>query len=294
MRELIARVEEDSTPLVAQTSLPRGTVGKLYTHPLRASGGNAPLYWRIQRGSKLPRGLELRLDGLLTGSPAQEFDGSFIAEVVDSDANAPETAERAFRLRIAPPGPEVLRVRRIREKVKVDGVLDEAFWKPGNSIEKATGGDFDNQAAFDAVWDGHNLYVAFRVMDDDVRAESEKPCENDSVELFLDYRNDRETAYNADDRRIVVDAAGRIYVIGLKRHIQKAVKKFEGGYAVEIALSGWNMGGYDSFKGKTIGFDVACNDLDAPGKQAGCAVWRGTAKNRTDPSRLGTALFPEK
>jgi len=293
-RKLVARVEADSTPSIAERSLPAGAVGRFYRHALRASGGNAPLYWRVKRGSKLPRGLELRLDGVLMGAPAAEFDGSFIAEAVDSDANAPEIAERAFNLRITPAGPEVLRVRKISRKAKVDGVHDESFWKPDRKIGKPAGGDFRGTAAFDVVWDGHTLYVAFRVQDNTISAKSEKPWENDSVELFLDYRNDRETVYNADDRRIVVDAAGRIEVVGLKRHIQQAARKTEGGYTVEIAVTGWNMGGYDSFKGKAVGFDVACNDSDASGKRAGRVVWRGTARNETDPSGFGTALLPEK
>jgi endo-1,4-beta-xylanase len=196
-------------------------------------------------------------------------------------------------LRITPAGPEVLRIRGISQKAKVDGVLDEAFWKVEREIAKPAGGDFGSRAAFDAAWDGHTLYVGFRVLDSNISAKSRKPWENDSVELFLDYRNDRETVYNVDDRRIVVDATGRTEVVGLKRHIQSAARKTEGGYTVEIAVTGWNMGGYDTFKGKAIGFDVACNDGDASGKRVGRVVWHGTARNETDPSGFGTALFPE-
>ena len=294
-RELAARVAEDDTPSIPEALLPAGAVGTFYAHRLRASGGNTPLYWRLKRGSKLPRGLELRLDGLLTGAPAQEFDGTFIAEVVDSDATEPETAERSFALRIAPPGPEILRVRRIDGKAKIDGVLDEAFWKVDRPIEKVVGGDVDGRAAFDVVWDGHTMVVAFQVEDDKVVTASEEPWKNDSVEVFLDYRSDRETVYNADDRRIVVDASGRMHVVGLERHIQKAAKRVGGGYTVEIAITGWNMGGYDSFKGRVIGFDVACNDSDSGGdKRDGRVVWRGTADNETDPSGFGTILFPEE
>ena len=125
------------------------------------------------------------------------------------------------------------------------------------------------------------------------RTESKETWNNDSVEVFLDYRNDQETVYNADDRRMVVDGFGRMHVVGLERHIQKAVKCFEGGYAVEITVSGLNMGGYDSFKGRVIGFDVACNDSDSAGKRNGRVLWRGTADNETDPSGFGTMLFPE-
>jgi len=191
--------------------------------------------------------------------------------------------QHEFEIEIGPDG-----------KVKVDGALDEAFWKPDKAVEKLVGGAFDNRATFDAVWDGHSLHIAFRVLDDDVRTESKKPWNNDSVEVFLDYRNDRETAYNADDRRIVVDAAGRIHVVGLARRIQWSAKRFDGGHAAEIAVSPWNMGGYDSFKGRVIGLDVACNDSDSAGKRDGRVVWRGTQDNETDPSGLGTALFPEK
>ena len=51
------------------------------------------------------------------------------------------------------------------------------------------------------------------------------------------------------------------------------------------------MGGYDSFKGRAIGLDMACNDSDESGKRNGRVVWRGTAKNETDSSQFGIALF---
>ena len=54
------------------------------------------------------------------------------------------------------------------------------------------------------------------------------------------------------------------------------------------------MGGYDSFKGRVIGFDVACNDSDSDCKRDGRVVWRGTADNETYPSEFGTSLLPTK
>jgi len=293
-RKLTIRVHADSTPSIAKADLSAGQVGKMYRRRLTASGGNAPLYWRLKRGQKLPRGLQLGLNGTLTGTPGQEFDGAFTAEVVDSDATAPETAEQTFKLRIAAPGDDVLRIRKIKGKAKIDGVLDEAFWKTSRRIEKVVEGACDNIAVFDAVWDGHTLVTAYRVKDKTVRAESENAWENDSVELFLDYLADRQTVYNADDRRIVVDANGRLHIVGLKRRISAAARKTADGYTVEIAVSGWNMGGYDSFRGKAIGFDVACNDSDESGKRKARLVWQGNTKNETDPSGFGTALFGEK
>jgi len=63
--------------------LPAGTVGCEYSQPLTASGGTAPYLWSIANGN-LPEGLELRADGVISGTPTYGGGGSiFTVGVTD-------------------------------------------------------------------------------------------------------------------------------------------------------------------------------------------------------------------
>jgi hypothetical protein len=294
-RNLAVTVAPDSKPEIAEAALPAGKVGEYYSRQLTASGGNPPIYWRLKRNSKLPRGMELQLDGTLKGSAAEEFDADITVEAVDSDSTAPETAERTFHLRIGPPGPQVLIVRRVTDKVANDGKLDEPFWNLNQKVERLVGGKaWKNAACFDVVFDGFCLDIAVKVLDSEIKTDAPEPWRNDSVEIFLDYFNSNEKVYNSQHRRIVVDAAGRMHVVGLADWIRKGVQRIEGGYTVEIQISPWNLGGWGSnLTGRVIGFDVACNDVDSEGRVTR-VVWRGTKDNETDPSGFAPLLTPPK
>ena len=73
---------------VATASLPNGTNGAAYTLPLQASygvpfGGPSPYNWSIFSGS-LPGNFNLNLNGLLSGTPTNSGQFSFVVQVTDS------------------------------------------------------------------------------------------------------------------------------------------------------------------------------------------------------------------
>jgi Putative Ig domain len=73
-----------SSPLtLTSTTLPDATDGVPYTAALHASGGKAPLAWKVASGS-LPSGLQLSTDGTIQGLTHQAGTSSFTASVSDA------------------------------------------------------------------------------------------------------------------------------------------------------------------------------------------------------------------
>jgi hypothetical protein len=288
-KDLSLRVVPDSKPKIVTTDLSPARQAEPYRQQLKAEGGNGPLTWRLARNQKLPEGLELQLEGTITGSPAEPGAGKFRVEVVDSDLISPDADARDFALKVEPAAGEVAFAREVDEKTTIDGKCDESFWKLDRKIEKlVVGGPAKVQACFDVAWSKDALLLAIRVKGSPGKAGDKDPSKNDSVEIYIDSLHDRQTAYNADDRRIVIDAANRIDVVGNKREIKSAVQKTPDGYIVEVSV-GWRNLGIKAGP-RVIGLDVGVNEAGADGKMTR-QVWRGTKDDATDPSNFAPVVL---
>ena len=69
--------------VVVSHSLPLAIVGRTYTAHLAARGGVAPYTWRIVN-RRLPRGLTLRPDGLITGHPRHSGQWRIVVQATDA------------------------------------------------------------------------------------------------------------------------------------------------------------------------------------------------------------------
>jgi len=84
--------------ITTPSALPGGTVGAIYSIPIRAQGGTIPYQWAATSGV-VPPGLTLAADGGLTGTPTTPGAYSFTATVTDS-WGAPASVQ--FSITIAP------------------------------------------------------------------------------------------------------------------------------------------------------------------------------------------------
>ena len=95
-------LKKDSKPSlfkIANTSpLPSGMEGAAYKQQFGAIGATPPVGWMIKKG-KLPGGLILQANGLLSGAPTQIGDFTFTLKAVD-DATPPNIDQKIFKLTI--------------------------------------------------------------------------------------------------------------------------------------------------------------------------------------------------
>lgn len=295
-REFTLAVLPDSAPKIRSASLPDIRCGEPVRIRLEAEGGNPPLIWKGV--TEVPPGLDLTSDGVISGTAGKPGDYRFKVAVSDSDAKNPESADTYVTLKVTPPGPDVLMTQVFDPKknpITIDGKLDEPMWTLDRPIKKLVKGKtFANQAVFGALWCSYRLYLAIKVMDDDIQTGNGDPERNDSVEIFIDSANNREKVYNADDHRFIVDASGKLKVIGNSRFTKAAASRIDGGYIVEIEISGHDLAGLAAKKPWSVmGLDIAVNDVDH-GAQPSQVVWQGNADNATVPDCFGTAVFCPK
>lgn len=92
----------DGLQFLTTSPLAPGTVGEPVNIPMEAAGGTGALSFTLAAGSSLPEGLSLSAQGLLSGTPAAAFDGSFTVRVADA-STPPQTAGRSFAWRVNPP-----------------------------------------------------------------------------------------------------------------------------------------------------------------------------------------------
>jgi hypothetical protein len=85
---------------ITTASLATGKEGTAYSATLSASGGKPGYTWSVASG-KLPAGLTLAADGIISGTPSKTGTASFTAEVQDS-SNPKRTAEKGFSLTVGP------------------------------------------------------------------------------------------------------------------------------------------------------------------------------------------------
>jgi len=113
---------------ITTTELPRGSVASSYSQPLGASGGQTPYTWSIQSG-RLPDGLLLNPNGVISGTPERPASSSFIIRVTDATG---ANASASLAIIINP-----VAVLSIETESLPDGVVGERY----SQTLKAVGGN---------------------------------------------------------------------------------------------------------------------------------------------------------
>jgi len=127
---------------VAKFELPKASLWNPYSFKLQASAGVEPYHWRLTAGS-LPRGLQLRDSGELSGVAQEQGEFDFTVRLTDN-SRPPKQLTRKFTLLMETPLSALW-----GKRVQVNGSRLEGSVKVSNR----TGRDFDLTAIVLAVND---------------------------------------------------------------------------------------------------------------------------------------------
>ena len=169
----------------------------------------------------------------------------------------------------------------------------------------------DNKVTIYSLWDPEYLYLAFYVLDQDLRAvQTEKDHRqlymDDMVEFLIDPNNDRTDQWLGDDIVYHINAAGAkkddrgtaegisnadwdgiaIYAIHLMGSLNDTTD-LDNGYSVEIAIP-WSELDITPGDNTAIGFNAANGDCDGKGSQL--FDWVGAWPFRS-PHRFGSLVL---
>lgn len=180
--------------------------------------------------------------------------------------------------------------------VTVDGV-EESEWEKAPELEltvvSAEGGQPEASAKAKALWDEHALYVLIKVADPNLDVSGAEVHTRDSVEVFVDEKNDKADGYKTDDKQYRVNCENDHSFNGSackEDYIISETVKTEEGYMVELAIE-WSE--IQAQPEMLIGFEVQVNDCKA-GERLGMLNWYDTTNTCwSSPASYGTARLAE-
>lgn len=126
------------------------------------------------------------------------------------------------------------------------------------------------------MWDEKNLYVLVHVKDEELNSSAGGAHEKDSVEIFLDQKNDKKGSYGDDDGQYRINYKGQITygTVPTKEGVEGIAKEEAGGYIVEMKIP-FTL---PMKEGTVVGFDAQINDAKAGARQ-GIAKFSDTTNN---------------
>ncbi len=166
----------------------------------------------------------------------------------------------------------------------------------GHVLENVLQGTISNASdlsgEFKLLWDVTNLYVLGDIADDTKTNDSPNVYEDDAVEVYLDFGNDKTATYSAtndaqytfrwDDNVIGTNTSGNTSTSG----ITFKMKATPQGYVFEAKIP-WALLGGSGQKNALHGFDLHINDDDNGGTRDGKLAWNA----ETDEAWQQPALF---
>jgi len=180
-------------------------------------------------------------------------------------------------------------------KPVIDGKLDEVWKKQSELPLSVIVGDTVATAKVRAMWDDTYFYAYFDVTDGTLSKVSENVWEQDSIEVFLDQKNQKSSTYEEDDSQYRINFDNEASFNGTKciaDNLVSATQITDHGYAVEVAIKWTDIKPAD---GTIIGVDFQINDDAGSGSRAGTYNWYdGTGTGYINPSVLGTATLIKK
>lgn len=112
-----------------------------------------------------------------------------------------------------------------------------------------------------AAWDEKNLYVQMTVIDPWLNASSPNSYEQDSVELFVDERNDRSATYGEDDHHYRVNYRGELTIDAGFDTVTADVALTDTGFTALFTMPFT----VEVKEGQQLGFDLRYNDAAPDG-----------------------------
>ena len=137
------------TLTITTTSLPGGALGTAYSQTLAATGSTNPLTWSLSGTGRLPPGLNISAQGVITGTPTQA--GTFPFQVQVSDSVTSLSAVQSLSITVAAAGDDqsgtlpngVVNIPYTATTLTVSGVDDSQLggdgWHASGGLESERG-----------------------------------------------------------------------------------------------------------------------------------------------------------
>jgi len=212
---------------------------------------------------------------------------------------------RSEPLRVTITQPKITAAR-TASAITIDGALNESEWSAQRAVLRGIAGEPGNRVHAGALWDEEHLYLAVRVLDDEIQSDSDSPFDDDAIELLIDGNNNGGTGWHAryfdsadaqilcrvDERAIHLKLGEKPLrtLSGSSSPVRYAVKRTGHGYTLEVAAP-WSTLGIRPEAGATVGLDVRQYDDDDGGPGDAVLVWMSEGPSSTITSAYGDLVL---
>ncbi len=230
-------------------------------------------------------------------TPSTNLAGSTTYYVSQSTGGACESPRASVVVNVS----NVLRVQNTNSNIVIDGTIDAA-WDAvsgqsfaNNLIQGEVSSPNDLSGTFKLLWDNSYFYVLGEITDDFKENDSESIYEDDGVEVYFDYGNDKQSTYGSDDvqysfgwddTNFSISGSGNIATDGIDFSIVSTTD----GYVFEARFPWATLGGSAS-PDAIHGFDFHVNDDDNGGGRDGKLSWNATEDNAWQSPALFGDIF---
>lgn len=174
----------------------------------------------------------------------------------------------------------------------VDGTIDKAWDSAVPVTLKDTTGKTDTTAEFRVMWDENALYVLAKVKDSALDAAAGNVYEKDSIEIFLDEKNDKTKDYGVDDLHFRVNYKNEQSADnGDLRRFYTAAKVVSDGYVVEARIA---LNDLPAKNDKVLGFELSLNDAKSGRRITALNVFDKTGTAYANTGLFGNLLLAGK
>lgn len=162
----------------------------------------------------------------------------------------------------------------------IDGTMD-TIWNSANeiSVNKYINTTSGATAVAKTMWDENKLYVYAVVTDSSLHKESKDAYQQDSIEIFVDQKNDKTDIYGDDDGQYRINFNNE-QSFGSNpggSSLTSAAIVTDTGYVVEAAI---DLDKINATEGTVLGFDIQVNNSDnSNGTRDGVAIWNDISGN---------------
>lgn len=176
----------------------------------------------------------------------------------------------------------------------LDGEID-AIWDKAEEVVPLLYGvnKTDITATHRLMWDDNALYILTVVKDNALDATNSTPYAQDSVELFLDEDNGKDTAYKSDDLHYRVNYKNiRTVDAGDRARFYSKTKETKTGYVVESCIV-WDKTTKPA-NSKEFGIELQINDAKNGSRVSTLNLFDITGMSFRDPSLFGKLVLTGK
>jgi endo-1,4-beta-xylanase len=236
-------------------------------------------------------GFDIRIrDGSRTAqprSPATSLDVTFLSWNDNQNLQDADTSRWGTLTPVA----AVRRVDAAKGTPSIDGVADP-IWARAATVTTTVqvAGSGGGTATAKLLWDAGHLYVLATVSDPSLDETSANAYEQDSVEIFVDPDNSKNTGYNDDDGLYRISFSNHQTISGnfdgfaIADNLRSATRVVPGGYVVEASIQ---LDTIQPAAGSLLGFDLQVNDATA-GARTAVHTWQDpTGLSYLNTSRWG-------